>query len=138
RELADAVAQQLFVVGQMREGNGGVPASRRVLSSEVGMVSSGLRMKEQGLAGRAVVVTSRVALASALVAALLWASPAAQQQPPPTEPAAPAPAADDQEAPEPQPTFRTGINFVSVDAIITDRQGNPVDDLTQDDFEVLE
>jgi VWFA-related protein len=95
-------------------------------------------MKEQGLAGRAVVVTSRVALASALVAALLWASPAAQQQPPPTEPAAPAPAADDQEAPEPQPTFRTGINFVSVDAIITDRQGNPVDDLTQDDFEVLE
>ena len=32
----------------------------------------------------------------------------------------------------------TGINFVRVDVIVTDRQGNPVADLKQTDFEVLE
>ena len=37
-----------------------------------------------------------------------------------------------------QPVFRTGINFVRVDAIITDKQGNPVTDLTQADFDVTE
>lgn len=37
-----------------------------------------------------------------------------------------------------QPVFRTGINFVRVDVIVTDRQGQPVADLTADDFEVLE
>jgi VWFA-related protein len=37
-----------------------------------------------------------------------------------------------------QPVFRTGINFVRVDAIVTDKQGNPVGDLTQADFEVQE
>lgn len=95
-------------------------------------------MREQGLVGRVGVMTSRAAVASALAGACLWASLAAQQ-PPPAPPEAPTPPpAEGQEAPEPQPTFRTGINFVSVDAIITDRRGNPVDDLTQDDFEILE
>lgn len=43
------------------------------------------------------------------------------------------------QAQQPQPpVFRTGINFVRVDAIVTDSKGNPVTDLTQDDFEVLE
>jgi VWFA-related protein len=37
-----------------------------------------------------------------------------------------------------QPVFRAGINFVRVDVIATDRQGNPVDGLTKDDFEVFE
>lgn len=37
-----------------------------------------------------------------------------------------------------QPVFRTGINFVRVDVIVTDRDGNPVSDLTQADFDVLE
>ena len=37
-----------------------------------------------------------------------------------------------------QPVFRTGINFVRVDAIVTDKRGNPVTDLTQADFEVTE
>lgn len=37
-----------------------------------------------------------------------------------------------------QPVFRTGINFVRVDVIATDRQGDPVVDLTRDDFEVFE
>jgi VWFA-related protein len=55
-----------------------------------------------------------------------------QQQPPQTPPPAPTP------QPPQQPTFRTGVNFVRVDAIVTDRQGNPVADLKQADFEVLE
>ncbi len=96
------------------------------------MVSSGLRMKFRGLVG--------------LAAFSAWASLSAQQ--PPAEPS-PVPAQLPAEAPqtppadpdapqEPQPTFRTGINFVSVDTIVTDRKGNPVDDLTPDDFEVFE
>lgn len=48
------------------------------------------------------------------------------------------PAAQDQGPPADQPTFRTGINFVRVDAIVTDKQGRPVADLTPADFEVLE
>ena len=36
------------------------------------------------------------------------------------------------------PVFRTGINFVRVDAIVTDDDGNPVLDLTADDFRVFE
>ena len=37
-----------------------------------------------------------------------------------------------------QPTFRSGINFVTVDAYVTDNKGNAVTDLTQSDFEVFE
>ncbi len=36
------------------------------------------------------------------------------------------------------PTFRSGINFVRVDAIVTDKKGEPVDDLTIEDFQVQE
>lgn len=36
------------------------------------------------------------------------------------------------------PLFRSGINFVRVDAIVTDDDGNPVLDLTEDDFEIFE
>jgi VWFA-related protein len=38
----------------------------------------------------------------------------------------------------PQLTFRAGTNFVEVDAVVTDAQGNFVRDLTAADFEVLE
>ncbi len=65
------------------------------------------------------------------------AQPAAgqtQQAPPPQTPPATPPTDPNQ----PQPVFRTGINFVRVDAIVTDKQGNPVADLKQTDFEVLE
>jgi len=34
------------------------------------------------------------------------------------------------------PTFRSGINLVQIDAIVTDRDGEPVADLTVDDFEL--
>ncbi|MDO8834570.1 MAG: VWA domain-containing protein [Vicinamibacterales bacterium] len=60
------------------------------------------------------------------------AAGASQQAPPPQgTPAAPA----GQQQP---PVFRAGVNFVRVDVIVSDRQGNPVTDLTADDFEVIE
>src|SRR3954470_16558681 len=41
-------------------------------------------------------------------------------------------------APPAQPVFRTGINFVRVDVIVSDKAGNNVADLKQSDFEVTE
>ncbi len=52
------------------------------------------------------------------------------------QPAAAQPAAQG-DAPQ-QPTFRAGVNFVRVDVIVHDGKGQPVTDLTQADFEVLE
>ncbi len=49
------------------------------------------------------------------------AQPPQQQQPPPP------PTTGDQ--PQPPPTFKTGINFVRVDVIVTDKNGNAVADL---------
>ena len=57
------------------------------------------------------------------------AATADQQEKPPAQPPA---------APDQQPIFRTGINTVRVDVIVTDRQGNPVTDLKLEDFEILE
>ena len=51
----------------------------------------------------------------------------AQQTPPPK------PAAD-----QPPITFKVEVNYVEIDAIVTDQQGNFVRDLTKDDFEVVE
>jgi VWFA-related protein len=59
--------------------------------------------------------------------------PAAQQPQPPA-----APPADQQPVRAPQGPIRTGINFVRVDVIVTDGKGEPVLDLTQDDFTVTE
>ncbi len=36
------------------------------------------------------------------------------------------------------PTFRSGVQLVEVDVVVTDRQGKPVRDLTRDDFEIVE
>lgn len=74
-----------------------------------------------------------------LVLAMHAAGPDAreQAQPPPGS----APAAAGQQPPADQtqrPPIRTGINYVSVDVIITDKNGEPVLDLTQDDFSVTE
>lgn len=46
----------------------------------------------------------------------------------------------DQPAPQspPQPTFRGGVNIVRVDVIVTDDKGDPVTDLTKDEFEIVE
>ncbi len=50
--------------------------------------------------------------------------------------AAVAPGAGQQD--QPPVTFRVEVNYVEVDALVTDAQGNLVTDLTIDDFEVLE
>jgi VWFA-related protein len=85
-------------------------------------------------------------LAAAIAFTVLAGSPTARQEPqapaegqPPAQPAdvpgrvlAPAAAA------QAQPTFRAGINFVRVDAIVTDNKGNPVTDLKATDFQVTE
>jgi VWFA-related protein len=56
------------------------------------------------------------------------------QQPPPPPQQQPPPPAD----PTQPPVFRTGINFVRVDVIISDKAGNPVADLKEADFDVTE
>ena len=69
-----------------------------------------------------------------------------QQQPPATPPATAPPPAQSQPPSQPQqqdqqpppPRIRSGINYVRVDAIVTDRQGNPVTDLKQEEFRIKE
>ena len=83
-----------------------------------------------------------------VVLASLWLVPSAghvhaqAQAPeqPPNQPDARTVAAVDaaDDAPSGQPVFRSAINFVRVDAIVTDDDGNPVRDLTIDDFEIFE
>jgi VWFA-related protein len=73
---------------------------------------------------------STPALAVLLACGLLVAAPGARQDPPPKPPPA-----DPQDQP---PVIRTGINYVRVDVIVTDNQGNPVLDLTPEDFTVHE
>lgn len=50
---------------------------------------------------------------------------------------APAQPGGQQDTPQ-QPTFRAGVNFVRVDVMVHDGKGQPITDLTQADFEVLE
>ena len=64
-------------------------------------------------------IRSRTAVAAALLAACV-AAPGAQQDRPP------------------QPTFRAGVEAVEVAVYVTDGAGNPVTDLTADDFEIRE
>jgi hypothetical protein len=97
--------------------------------------------------------SSRIRLTCVLVLTLLAVSPrfgalaqerAAGQQPA-DRPASPQTSATGAASPQtgangPQTpaTFRGGINYVRVDAIVTDRKGQPVFDLKQADFEVTE
>jgi len=43
-----------------------------------------------------------------------------------------------QSSPQPQATFRVRVDAVAIDASVTDAAGNPVTNLTADDFEILE
>ncbi len=43
-----------------------------------------------------------------------------------------------QESREQVPTFRAGVSAVLVDVLVSDQEGNPLADLTQEDFRVLE
>ena len=80
---------------------------------------------------RAAVYRNRV-LALALV--LSSVALAGQQAPPPGPP--PAPQQPDLQMPP--ITFRSEVNYVEVDAVVRDAQGNFVRDLRQGDFQVLE
>ena len=74
-------------------------------------------------------------LIALLCAALLTTQhPSAQQAPAPQ----PAPAQPGQVPPQPGVTFRAEANFVEVHAIVTDRNGGFVKDLTANDFEIIE
>jgi VWFA-related protein len=73
---------------------------------------------------------STPALAVLLACGLLVAAPGARQDPPPKPPPA-----DPQDQP---PVIRTGINYVRVDVIVTDNKGNPVLDLSPEDFTIHE
>ncbi len=66
------------------------------------------------------------------------AQPAGTPQPSEASDPAPDQAPDGQDDPDGQPVFRSEINFVRVDAIVTDDDDNFVLDLTADDFEILE
>src|SRR4051794_16009783 len=48
-------------------------------------------------------------------------------QAPPAQPPAPQ-----------QPTFKVQVDYVEVDIVVTDKQGNPIRDLKKEDFQVLE
>jgi VWFA-related protein len=82
----------------------------------------------------------RRCLAYGVLAAALAAPPAlgVRAQDAPAQQPAPAPTPAAPASPEQIPIFRADINFVRVDVIVTDRQGNPVHDLKQEDFEVTE
>lgn len=80
-------------------------------------------------------ITPRRLCTSAAALALATVVVASGQERPPQPPPPPPQAPD---ADPDQQVFRAGINFVRVDVIVTDREGNPVVDLTQDDFEVFE
>ncbi|HJZ71971.1 MAG TPA: VWA domain-containing protein [Vicinamibacterales bacterium] len=73
-----------------------------------------------------------------LAALLVFAAAAgltAGQNPPPQPPAPTQPPPQQQAQ---QPTFRVRVDYVEVDVVVTDRQGNLVRDLKKEDFQVLE
>ena len=83
-----------------------------------------------------VVGAALLAVLGVQVAAQSGQQPAAAQ--PPSSASPPPPAAQQPPPDTQQPTFRAGINFVRVDVIITDKNGNPVSDLQESDFDVTE
>ena len=79
----------------------------------------------------------------ALVAAVAAAVTLGAHQPPPAQPPPAQPPATQQPPPppppqQPPPVFRAGTNQVRVDVTVLDRKGEPVTDLTKDDFDVRE
>lgn len=92
--------------------------------------------------GSVIMIRRLVLVAFALAAAAVPAAQTPPTQPPPVQaPPAQNPPAGAQQAADQQPqrpVFRVGVDSVSVDVVITDRQGRPVDDLTPEDFEIRE
>lgn len=60
------------------------------------------------------------------------------QQPPEQQPTAQPPAGQAPPAGQQPPVFRAGTSSVRVDVTVIDKKGNPVTDLTKDDFDVRE
>jgi hypothetical protein len=81
----------------------------------------------------ATLAQGRAALLGVLLAGAVLSG---QQPPPPTTPQTPPPTTQDPQAPR-QPTFRTSLETVRVDATVVDNGGKPVKTLTAEDF-VLE
>jgi VWFA-related protein len=80
-----------------------------------------------------------VGLVACLLLAVGVVRPAAQNPPAQNPPAQNPPASQGQTAPQsPQATFRARIDSVMVDVAVTDKQGHPVADLTEQDFEIRE
>jgi VWFA-related protein len=73
---------------------------------------------------------TRVVLTATFAAAATALALAQSQSQPPQAPAPP--------REQPAVTFKIEVNYVEVDAIVTDARGNSVRNLTRDDFEVLE
>ena len=84
--------------------------------------------------------SARGAACAAVLAlgAVAYAGQQAGQPPPPTPPPAGQGAAQGQDPQQRPPVFRAAVNAVRVDVIVTDKDGNPVSDLTAADFEVQE
>ena len=81
-------------------------------------------------------ITALLVLVLSLVLATSAQEPARPQgEPQPPEAQAQQPPADAAPA---QPVFRAGINFVRVDVIVSDRDGNPVLDLKPEEFSISE
>lgn len=76
-----------------------------------------------------------VRLVSAIGLVILSLQAPRAQQPPQDPPPPTSPPAQDPQRP---PTFRSGINFVRVDVIVSDKDGNPILDLKPEDFQVFE
>jgi len=72
--------------------------------------------------------------ASAVAATVVGSGAAVAQTPPATPPAAPAPPA----AQEPTVRFKSAVDLVSVTAVVRDKKGRFVSDLSRDDFMVME
>ena len=85
---------------------------------------------------------SAAAVALLLIVGLQGHAQQQPQQPKPQQQQQPQPQPQQQQtAPDPAtqpPIFRSGINFVRVDVILTDKNGNPVGDLQPGDFDVTE
>lgn len=77
-------------------------------------------------------------LVSALTAGLWVAAPAARQAGPAPVPQAATPQAPAADRQFPPLTFKVEVNYVEVDAVVTDREGRFVGDLQRGDFQVLE
>src|SRR5262245_51757371 len=82
--------------------------------------------------------TIRTVTAAAALLALLGLTGDAQQTQTQTPPAQRPPGQQPPPATDQQPVFRTGINFVRVDVIITDKSGNQIADLKDTDFDITE